>query len=101
LHLIIEIAITLKKLQDEFQAERHELNEVVQRSKQLLTEKIEEFKWQKNEYEKLLAENQQLSHYKRSILVIHFAHPFYETSLVFKWPFFAGTGLLNSKPLYY
>ena len=57
------------KFQDEFQAERHELNEVVQRSKQLLTEKIDEFKWQKNEYEKVFAENQQLSHYKRSILV--------------------------------
>jgi hypothetical protein len=57
-------------LQDEFQAERHELNEVVQRSKQLLTEKIEEFKWQKNEYDKLVAENQQLNCYKRNILML-------------------------------
>ena len=37
---------------------------------QLLTEKIEEFKWQKNEYDKLVAENQQLNCYKRNILML-------------------------------
>jgi len=35
-----------------------------------LTEKIEEFKWQKNEYDKLVAENQQLNCYKRNILML-------------------------------
>ena len=39
-------------------------------SLQLLTEKIEEFKWQKNEYDKLVAENQQLNCYKRNILML-------------------------------
>jgi hypothetical protein len=37
---------------------------------QLLTEKIEEFKWQKNEYDKLVAENQQMKCYKRNLLML-------------------------------
>jgi hypothetical protein len=37
---------------------------------QLLTEKIEEFKWQKNEYDKLVAENQQMKCYKRNLLMV-------------------------------
>ena len=36
----------------------------------MLTEKIEEFKLQKNEYDKLVNENQQLNCYKRNILML-------------------------------
>ena len=55
---------------EEFDAERSELNEVVQRCKILLQEKLEEFKAQQSKFEQLQAENNQLNSYKRQVLLL-------------------------------
>lgn len=56
--------------EQESQSERAELNEVVQQSKDLLREKLEEFKVQKQQYETLKAENQQLNSYRRDVMIL-------------------------------
>jgi chromosome segregation ATPase len=55
---------------EEFDAERSELNEVVQRSKKLVQDKLEEFKVQQFKFEQLQAENNQLNSYKRQVLLL-------------------------------
>ena len=55
---------------EEFDAERAELNEVVQRSKKLVQDKLEEFKVQQAKFEQLQAENNQLNSYKRQVLLL-------------------------------
>ncbi|TRY77089.1 hypothetical protein TCAL_02709 [Tigriopus californicus] len=56
--------------EQESQSERAELNEVVQQSKDLLREKLEEFKIQKQQYETLKLENQQLNSYRRDLMIV-------------------------------
>ena len=55
---------------EEFDAERAELNEVVQRSKKLVQDKLEDFKVQQSKFEQLQAENNQLNSYKRQVLLL-------------------------------
>ena len=52
----------------EFESERAELNDVVQRSKTLVDDKLEQFKSQQAKFETLQAENRELNNYKRQVL---------------------------------
>ena len=55
---------------EEFDAERAELNDVVQKCKTLLQDKLEEFKVQQSKFEQLEEENHQLNNYKRQVLLL-------------------------------
>ena len=55
---------------EEFDSERADLNEVVQKSKILLQDKLEEFKVQQSKFEQLQTENNQLNNYKRQVLLL-------------------------------
>ncbi len=56
--------------QEEHEKERQETDEVVQRSKSLLQEKIEEFRQQKRAFESLQEENRQMNHYKGTAMLL-------------------------------
>lgn len=60
----------LEFIQKQHEAERQEMNEVIQNSKMLLEEKIEEFKEQRKRYDELATENQELSHLKRTVMIL-------------------------------
>ena len=51
------------------------MNDVVQKSKVLLQEKIDEFKNHKRKYEDLAAENQQFNSYKRNVMILEQVTP--------------------------
>eukprot|EP00095_Tigriopus_kingsejongensis_P009633 snap_masked-scaffold94_size379870-processed-gene-2.5 protein:Tk09633 transcript:snap_masked-scaffold94_size379870-processed-gene-2.5-mRNA-1 annotation:"putative restin" len=67
---IEELKHKLHFAQDAFESERTELNEVVQKSKVLLQDKVEEFKSQKREFDALVLENQQLNSYRRKVMIL-------------------------------
>ena len=46
------------------------MNDVVTKSRDLVNEKIEEFRQQKAKYEALWDENQQLNTYKRNVMIL-------------------------------
>ncbi len=56
--------------QEDHERERRETDEVVQKSKMLLQEKIDEFRNQKRAYEGLQEENKQMNHYKRTAMLL-------------------------------
>ncbi|XP_040574862.1 uncharacterized protein [Lepeophtheirus salmonis] len=68
--MIEELKRQSASMQDKFSAERKEMNEVVENSHILLTEKIEEFKSLKKESELLHSENAQINSFKRNILIL-------------------------------
>jgi len=68
--------------QTEFEREREEMNDVVQKSRDLLQRKIEEFRQQKSKHDALLEENGQMSHYKRSVMLLEQEKRELETRLV-------------------
>lgn len=57
-------------MQAEFETERSELNEVVQSSKTLLQNKMEDFKKQQANFDRLASENKELQTLRRSVLTL-------------------------------
>ena len=58
------------------------MNDVVTKSRDLVNEKIEEFRQQKAKYEALWDENQQLNTYKRNVMILETEKRELETRLV-------------------
>ena len=79
---VTDLKQKLAFIQEEFDVERTELNDVVHKSKVLLQEKIEEFKAQKLQYDTLLSDNAEMNTYKRNVMILEQEKRELETQIV-------------------